>query len=195
MEQSKKCSKCKVEKNIIEFNKDLKTKDNLYNSCRTCKTEINSTWRKNNKDYTKKRRANDESFRLACNLRSRLRTALSKQVTQKNDKTEDLLGISFQEFKEYIEFLMTPEMTWKTIELDHVKALSSFNLTDIEQLKEATHYSNIQPLLKIDNLRKGSKFHEHDLAVQRERVYEHQLYKYYKNFFLIYLILFHLYIE
>ena len=29
-------------------------------------------------------------------LRSRLRKALLKQLTQKNDKTEDLLGISFE---------------------------------------------------------------------------------------------------
>ena len=183
MEQLKKCSKCQIEKNITEFNKDLKTKDKLYNSCRLCKNEINSTWRKNNKDYTKKRRANDESFRLAGNLRSRLRSALLKQVTNKNDKTEDLLGISFEEFKDYIEFLMTPDMTFNNIHLDNLHPLKSFDLTNLNQLKEAAHYTNIQPLRKIDNLKKGSKFHEHDLAVQRERVYEYQVYKYYKNLF------------
>ena len=50
-----------------------------------------------------------------------------------------------------------------------VKALKSFYLTDPNQLKEAAHYTNIQPLLKTDNLKKGSKFTEHDLAVQREK--------------------------
>ena len=45
---------------------------------------------------------------------------------------------------------MTPEMTWKNIDLDHVKPLKSFNLTDSEQLKQAAHYSNIQPLIKSD---------------------------------------------
>ena len=130
----------------------------------------------------KKKRANDESFRLACNLRSRLRNALLKQVTNKNDKTEDLLGISFAEFKEYIEFLMSPDMTFNNIHLDHLRPLKPFDLTDPNQLKEAAHYSNIQPLFETDNLKKGSKYYELDLTVQRERVYEYQVYKYYKIF-------------
>ena len=50
----------------------------------------------------------------------------------KNDKTEELLGISFEEFKEYIEFLMSPDMTFNNIHLDHVKALKSFDLTDLD---------------------------------------------------------------
>ena len=112
-----------------------------------------------------------------------MRKALLKQLTQKNDKTEDLLGISFEEFKEYIEFLMTSDMRFDNIHLDHVKALKSFNLTDPDQLKEAAHYTNIQPLLKTDNLKKGSKFHEHDLAVQREKVYDYECFKYYTNLF------------
>ena len=73
-------------------------------------------------------------------------------MTNKNDKTEELLGISFAEFKKYIEFLMTPEITWKSVHLDHIQPLSSFNLTDPKQLKTAAHYTNIQPLLKKDNL-------------------------------------------
>ena len=133
-----------------------------------------SQWFKNNrekrncykKSYIKKRRANDESFRLADNLRSRLYQALIKQVTRKNTKTEELLGISFEEFKIYIEFLMSPEMNWKNIKLDHVRPQSSFDLTDPNQLKEASHFSNIQPLLEQDNRKRGSRYHEHDLAVQ-----------------------------
>ena len=76
---------------------------------------------------------------------------------------------------------MTPDMSWDTIDLDHVQPLSSFDLTNIEQLKEAAHYTNIQPLLKSDNRSKGSKYSEHDLAVQREKVYEYEYFKYYLN--------------
>ena len=63
-------------------------------------------------------------------------------------------------------------MTWGNIELDHVKPLSSYNLSDPDQLKEASHFWNIQPLLKKDNSDKGDKYHEHDLLVHRERVYD-----------------------
>ena len=127
----------------------------------------------------REKRANDDSFRLANNLRKRLRKALRKQLTNKTSKTEELLGISFEEFKNYIEFFMAPEMTWKTIDLDHIQPLSSFNLTDSEQLKKAAHYTNIQPLLKRDNQSKGSKFHEYNLTVQRDNLYQYEYYKYY----------------
>ena len=63
-------------------------------------------------------------------------------------------------------------MNWKNIELDHIRPLPSFDLTDSDQLKEAVHFSNIQPLLRIDNRKKGANYHEHDLMVQHEKLYE-----------------------
>ena len=184
----KKCFICKVEKPFCEFNKQSKKKDKLYPYCRICDNIKSSQWITNNyeqyrrrrNNYEKKRRTEDESFRLACNLRSRLHHALLRQVAHKFSKTEELLGISYEEFKDYIEFLMTPEMNWKNIDLDHVRPLSSFDLTDPEQLKEAAHFSNIQPLFKHDNRKKGARYHEHDLMVQNENLYEYEYFKYYK---------------
>ena len=76
------------------------------------------------------------------------------QVTSKNDKTEDLLGTSLSEFKDYIEYLMTLDVKWKKFHLDHVQPLASFDLTNQEQLKQAAHYTNFQPLLAKDFYRK-----------------------------------------
>ena len=76
---------------------------------------------------------------------------------------------------------MTPEMSWKTFDLDHVRPLSSFNLTDLNQLKESSRFSNIQPLLRSCNRKKGCKNNDHDLAVQREKVYEYEYFKYNLN--------------
>ena len=185
---NKKCLICEVEKPFYEFNKKSDSKDKLYPYCKRCDSLKASQWIKNNREkhnsyknnYNKKRRAEDECFRLTGNLRSRLYHALIKQVTRKNTKTEELLGISFEEFKKYIEFLMSPEMNWKNIDLDHVRPLSSFDLTDPEQLKEAAHFSNIQPLFKHDNRKKGANYHEHDLMVQNEKLYEYEYFKYYK---------------
>ena len=61
---------------------------------------------------------------------------------------------------------MTLETNLNNIELDHVRSLSAFDLTNPNQLKEASHYSNIEPLFKRDNCSKGSKIHDHDLVVQ-----------------------------
>jgi hypothetical protein len=51
-------------------------------------------------------------------------------------------------------------MTWENWSvngwhIDHIKPLSSFDLTDTEQLKEACSYNNLQPLWAKDNLKKS----------------------------------------
>ena len=180
----KKCTNCKVAKPFSDFTKHSTTKDKLRCYCRICHNSRTTQWHKNNRGkyngFYKKRRVEDEPFRLACNLRSRLRIALPKELTRKTSKTEELLEISFQEIKDYIEFLLTSDMSWKNIDLDHVQPLSSYDLTDPEQLKEAAHFSNIQPLLKRDNRKKGANYHEHDLMVQNQNLYEYECFKYYK---------------
>jgi len=45
------CNKCKISKDITEFNKDLNKKDELQTRCRTCKRESDNVWRANNRDY------------------------------------------------------------------------------------------------------------------------------------------------
>ena len=47
------------------------------------------------------------------------------------------------------------------------------------QLKQAAHYTNIQPLLKSDNRIKGANYHEHDSVVQNEKLYEYEYFKHY----------------
>ena len=177
------CKRCIVVKPISEFGNSSRTKDKLRFWCRLCESNSYSTWLKNNREYVNKykrgRRANNESLRLANNLRSGLRRALLRQSTKKTIKTEDLLGISFNECKKDFEFLLTTIMKWNNIELDHVYPLSSFNLTNPNQLKETSLYSYVKPLLKGDNRSKGSKFHEHDIVVQIERVYEYEYFKFF----------------
>jgi hypothetical protein len=53
-------------------------------------------------------------------------------------------------------------MTWENWahrgwHLDHIRPLASFDLTDESQLKEAIHYTNLQPLWAEDNIRKHAK--------------------------------------
>ena len=52
-------------------------------------------------------------------------------------------------------------MSWNNYgkwHLDHIKPLSSFNLQNIDELKQACHYSNLQPLWAEDNFKKGSSY-------------------------------------
>jgi hypothetical protein len=41
--------------------------------------------------------------------------------------------------------------------VDHVKPISSFDLSSEKQFAKACNYSNLQPMWEVDNIRKGGK--------------------------------------
>jgi hypothetical protein len=113
-------------------------------------------------EYCIKRRQNDINFRLICNCRSRLNKVIKKQI--KNHKTMDLVGCTADELRFKLEQHFFEGMNWENYgfglgkwNIDHIIPLSSFDLTDVVQLKKACHYTNLQPLWQIDNIKKGSK--------------------------------------
>lgn len=99
---------------------------------------------------------NDVEFKIKHNLRSRLYKAI-KYGRQMG--ALQLLNCSIDELKVHLESKFQPGMTWDNYgkwHIDHIKPLASFDLTDIEQLKEACKYTNLQPLWAKDNMKKGS---------------------------------------
>lgn len=107
------------------------------------------------------RYATDPSYKIMCNLRSRLRGAIKRN--KKSDSTLGLTGCSLDDLKNHIEARFGPGMTWGRlmigeIEIDHVRPCSSFDLSDPAQQRECFHYSNLQPLWKTDNRRKYTKW-------------------------------------
>jgi len=53
---------------------------------------------------------------------------------------------------------LTLENYGKEWHVDHIRPLSSFDLTDEKQVREATNYKNMQALTIEDNLKKGSLY-------------------------------------
>ncbi len=121
-----------------------------------------NAWRKTPEAKAKlvNRKKTDIQFRLRVNLRTRLSKAIKTE--QKTGSAVKDLGCTIQYFKSYIESQFQPGMTWENWgkygwHLDHITPLSSFDLTDREQLLKACHYTNLQPLWARDNLEKGNK--------------------------------------
>jgi len=119
--------------------------------------------RDKNISYWKNQYQTNPIFNLATKLRRRIHNAISyAQKTEKTDQTINLLGCSFNKLKGHIELQFTKDMAWDDIlagkiHLDHIKPVSSFNLTDPKEQKACFHYTNLQPLWASDNLRKSDK--------------------------------------
>lgn len=115
--------------------------------------EKNEKYLSRRRELSKIRRA-DPVQRLKDSSRTRTRLALSLAGIPKHDHTFDLIGCTPTEFKAYIESKFEPWMNWDNYgewEVDHIVALSKFDLSDREQLLKAFHYTNCQPLKQFDN--------------------------------------------
>lgn len=114
--------------------------------------------------YIRRKEKTDPQFCLMRRIRARIGVALRKAKSSKRhpDTSIKLLGCSFAEFRRYIEGLFTEGMTWEAvldgrIHIDHIKPVSSFDLTDPLQQKQAFHFTNCQPLWAAENISKGNR--------------------------------------
>jgi hypothetical protein len=102
-------------------------------------------------------------------IASRLRENIAGIIRQpsKHKRILNYLGCSLDEFKIYLESKFQEGMTWENRGLygwhiDHIIPLTSFDLSDPEQIKKACHYTNLQPLWAKDNLKKSNKEFKHE---------------------------------
>lgn len=93
-------------------------------------------------------------------LRDRIRHALKRSLFKKSEKTMDLIGCSIPFLMDYLEERFQEGMTWDNQgkwHIDHIVPCASFNLSNPEEQKACFHYTNLQPLWALENMRKGSK--------------------------------------
>ena len=187
-EDWKRCSKCKNEKELSEFNVRTDTQKYRHQCC-GCIKLIKKEYQTNNKDKInlynknsfqhnknkiyesrKNRRKIDVNFRLICNTRRRIHHALNGK--SKSSPTKDILGIDINLYRKWIEWQMTSDMTWDNIEIDHVKPICLFDVSKAEELGEAFNWKNTQPLLKEVHQQKGIKFNFLDYQLQFIKAYQ-----------------------
>lgn len=110
-------------------------------------------------DRKRKRWATDPTFRLKCNLRSRVNKALKGKC--KSETTLKMLGCGVEDLWIYLESKFKTGMTrtnYGTVwHVDHIMPCAIFDLSKPEHIKRCFHFSNLQPLFAEDNHRKGAK--------------------------------------
>lgn len=110
------------------------------------------------KNYMLNRRKSDILFKLSDSLRSRLYGFLKKNCINKTNKTFDIVGCTPQELKIHLEEKFTQGMSWDNQgkwHIDHIIPLSSAK--NEEELYNLCHFTNLQPMWAIENIKKGSK--------------------------------------
>tara|TARA_R110001583_G_scaffold69051_1_gene195951 strand:+ start:571 stop:1191 length:621 start_codon:yes stop_codon:yes gene_type:complete len=98
------------------------------------------------------------SFRMRKSLKSRIYSAL--KGNNKSASTMKLIGCSIDKLWNHLESKFESWMTKENYGLwhvDHIKPCAKFDLTCEEQQRICFHYTNLQPLEAIENMRKGCK--------------------------------------
>ena len=119
----------------------------------------------NKRKNSRQRYHNNIQNKLGELLRVRLYTALKVQGIKKNNSTMELIGCSKEELIQHLESQFKDGMCWQNWSLngwhiDHIRPVSSFDLSDPAQVKECFHFSNLQPLWAIENLKKSDSWDE-----------------------------------
>jgi hypothetical protein len=147
----------------------LKNKDKLNKQnkqYRLNNKEKIEKWRQNNRikinnnanEYNKNRKLIDSFFKLKMNIRSLICTGIRRQGYKKTSKTFEILGCSYDELKKHLEKQFTEGMTWDNYgkwHIDHIYPISK--AIDEQHLIKLNHYTNLQPLWAIENLKKGNR--------------------------------------
>lgn len=161
------CKTCSTERSKKYNNKHKEQKSEYNKTYREINQETEllrkKEWYYNNKDSSNKlsvknkkiKRHTDSFYKMTVNIRNLIKMSLKRQNVSKRNKTHEILGCTYKEFKEHIEELFLPWMNWENYgkyngklnfgwDFDHIIPISSaLNEKDIIKLN---HYTNYQPL-------------------------------------------------
>ena len=161
----KQCKKCKSKNGCrwqLENKDKRRTIYQKYNDSEYGKLKREEYYTNNKERIIKRVRkyTNDRPWIKAW--RSTLRNTLTRMRQNKETSSVELLGYSLTELRIHLESKFTDKMNWNNYGtewvVDHIKPVSKFNKdTDI---KIVCALENLQPLNKLENLRKYNKYGE-----------------------------------
>lgn len=184
-DMEKKCTRCRTVKPLSDYYKTYGYADGHYTWCKKCQSDVSRIWGKNNPDKRKAasdrwrfsnpdrarevRRESARRNRRPLTTAQRVRANFAKYIRRELNgnkarrPTFSVLGYGFVELSAHLQRLFKPGMSWGNYgewEIDHVRHISSFKIASVEdpKLKECWALSNLQPLWKSDNRRKGKSY-------------------------------------
>jgi|GEM_PF-2158706 len=118
--------------------------------------------KKKHQERVKFRKQIDFKFKILESCRIQL-CSYVKRSFRKNENlhTKDLIGCTLEELSDHLRKQYQPGMLdenhgsiWH---IDHKIPCSSFDFSDIKQVHQCFHYTNLQPLFVLDNIKKSNK--------------------------------------
>jgi hypothetical protein len=111
-------------------------------------------------EYINRRKENDKLFSITINIRKLISNSFNRNGFTKKSRTHDILGCTFDEFKEHLESQFESWMNWDNYglyngktnhgwDIDH-KIPSSSAKTEEDVIK-LNHYTNLRPLCSYIN--------------------------------------------
>ena len=133
-------------------------------------TANNRKYRQENKEKltarVNKRYHSDPTYATKLRLRSRMNIAIKAAgLDKKCDSSSELLGISYQGLKEWLEAQFTEGMTWENRSdwhVDHRVPCDAFDLSDETNQRICFWYKNLQPMWAKDNIQKSNTYNEEE---------------------------------
>lgn len=173
------CKLCMYEQNK-EYEERTGYRTEYRKKTKDVQNEYNREYYKNNKEYLikysvdynrnfpekrslrhKNRLERDSTYKISMKIRGLINNIFKNKNLNKNNKTLDILGCSFEDFKNHIESQFLPWMSWNNSgvnigeydifwQLDHI--IPMCNATTEEEVYLLNHWSNFQPLCaKLNN--------------------------------------------
>lgn len=169
------CVSCGIEKEAKAFR-------NRSKKCKECAKKVLYEWRKENpekfketivryrhkpdyrekqNEYKREKYNNDLNYKLRMMVRNRVRIYFKSGTGKTKNDYQHLTGCSYDCLRLWLEFNMTPEMNWENYgsfwHVDHTMPCAKFDLTKEENQLICFHWSNLAPMIAIENIKKSDK--------------------------------------
>ena len=180
------CKRCDQDKEVSNFHKKSKSESGYQLYCKSCISNIQKKYYKENIDkvldrkrnyrstesykekskiyeskYSQVRKEKSKTFkvRFGMLLRDIVRRCLSHKGVKKSSNTYKLLGYDTNKLRQRIECQFKEGMSWENHgewHIDHKKPISKFSIES--DISTINSLCNLQPLWSKDNLSKGNRY-------------------------------------